>query len=40
MAPVIELSPAELQGALDRLDRMGRDHWAAGVAKFRVEPAA
>jgi hypothetical protein len=36
-APVIELSPAELQGALDRLERMGRDHWAAGVAKFRVE---
>jgi len=39
-APVIELSSAELQGALDRLERMGRDHWAAGVAKFRVEPAA
>lgn len=37
-APVIELSPAELQGALDRLERMGRDHWASGVAKFRVEP--
>jgi hypothetical protein len=36
-APVIELSPAELQGALDLLERMGRDHWAAGVAKFRVE---
>ncbi len=39
-APVIELSPAELQGALDRLERLGRDHWAAGVAKFRVERAA
>jgi hypothetical protein len=39
-APVIELSPAELQGALDRLERMGRDHWASGVARFRVEPAA
>jgi hypothetical protein len=39
-APLIELSPAELQGALDRLERMGRDHWAAGVARFRVEPAA
>jgi hypothetical protein len=37
-APVIELSPTELQAALDRLERMGRDHWAAGVAKFRVEP--
>ena len=37
-APAIELSPAELQGALDRLERMGRGQWAAGVARFRVEP--
>jgi hypothetical protein len=37
--PAIELSPAELDGILDRLDRMGRDRWASGVARFRVERA-
>ena len=36
-APLIDLSPEDLQGALDRLEQMGRDRWASGVAKFRVE---
>lgn len=35
-APAIELAPTELQSMLDRLERLGWDRCAVGVAKFRV----